>query len=84
MVLLMFIVQLNPPNQVRPQHDLHHHRHHHQPRLPVEGGRVSLGLAAEHHLFAILAVLERKHHAAGLFGEHGPQLDCTSCKETPH
>lgn len=79
MVLLMFIVQLNPPNQVRYQRDLHQQQHHHpQPRLPVEGGRVSLGLAAEHHLFAILAMLERKHNAAGLFGEHGPQLDCTS------
>lgn len=83
----MFIVLLNPPNQVQHQRDLPQQQqlhYHPQPRLPVKGGRVSLGLAAEHHLFAILAMVEREHHAAGLFGEHGPQLDCTSWKERPH
>lgn len=53
-------------------------RRHSGPRSPVEGGRVALGLAAEHHLFAVLATLEGKHHAAGLLGEHGPQLDSAS------
>lgn len=49
--------------------------------LPVEGRRVSLGLAAKHHLSAILARLKGKHHTAGLFGEHGPQQDSASWVE---
>lgn len=49
--------------------------------LPVEGWRVSLGLAAEHHLSSILARMKWEHHTAGLFGECGPQLDSTSCAE---
>lgn len=49
--------------------------------LPVEGWRVSLGLAAEHHFSAILARFKGKHDTAGLFGEHGPQQDSTSWME---
>ena len=47
--------------------------------LPVEGHGVSLGLAAENHLSAILAGSKGKHHTARLFGEDGAQLDSTSC-----
>lgn len=49
--------------------------------LPVEGWWVSLGLAAEHHLSAVLARLKGKHHTARLLGEHGPQQDAASWVE---
>lgn len=52
-----------------------------RPVSPVEGRRVSLGLAAEHHLSSILSRMKWEHHTAGLFGERGPQQDFTSCTD---
>ena len=49
--------------------------------LPVEGWWMSLSLTAKHHLSANLSRLNGKHHAAWLFGEHGPQQDPTSWVE---
>lgn len=49
---------------------------------PVRGGRASPGLAAKHHLPAVLHVLHGVHDAAGLLGEDGALQDAALCRTT--
>lgn len=46
---------------------------------PVDGGRASLGFAAEHHLPVLLHSLHRIHDAAGLLGEGRTLQDAALC-----
>lgn len=49
---------------------------------PVRGGGASPGLAAEHHLPAVLHRLHRVHDAAWLLGEDGTLQDAALCRTT--